>query len=521
MSKSFRLVSMIVMMVMLFAMAAGCAPAAPAAETVTEAPPPEKKTFVFGRYMDAVNPDPVMNDANADIWYMQQYYSGLMRFNKDNQVEPDLAARYEVSEDQLTWTYYLRPDLKFADGSPITPEDWLWSLNRARDPNNGIWSFTFEAVEEITADAEKVVFKLMDPYTPFMFSPALFNAVVMPQKLVEAAGGWEPFMEKPIGAGPYIMKEWKRGESMLLVKNPYYWDATNINLDEILVKTIPDDNTRIISLQAGEVDAINYPPFNRIPELRADKNLTVLTFPSTKTGSVTLNIRNEPLSNLKVREALSYAMDRQALIDTINFGVGTVAKTFRPPDSLYFNTNVEGWPFDLEKAKALMAEAGYADGFKVTVQIVTGSESSLQLGTLLKDMWSKINVDLVIEPLESGLWNQYYYDNQFEMQFNYWTDDIPDPSQSVNYSVVYSTAESFHTGFQNDEIDQLASDALKTPDGPEREAMYFRIQEIFNENIPFIPTFHDPLMIVTRSNVQNFYQTPLGTYIWRQLDVVR
>ena len=315
------------------------------------------------------------------------------------------------------------------------------------------------------------------------------------------------------------MKEWKRGESMLLVKNPYYWDAANISMDEILIKTIPDDNTRIIALQAGEVDAINYPPFNRVNELKTDTNLTVLTFPSTYTGSVTLNMRNEPLNDVKVRTALAYAIDRQALIDAINFGVGEVATTFRPRGSLYYNTDLEGWPFDLEKAQALMQEAGYPDGFKITVQIVTGSESSLQLATLIKDMWSKLGVDLVIEPLESGLWNQSYYDNNFELQFNYWTDDIPDPSESVNYSVVYDTAESFHTGFQNDEIDQLAADALRTPDGPEREAMYKRIQEIFNEEVPFIPLYHNPFLVITRSNVQNFYQTPLGTYIWRDLSV--
>ena len=315
------------------------------------------------------------------------------------------------------------------------------------------------------------------------------------------------------------MKEWKRGESMLLVKNPYYWDAANISMDEILIKTIPDDNTRIIALQAGEVDAINYRPFNRVNELKTDPNLTVLTFPSTYTASITLNMRNEPLNDVKVRTALAYAIDRQALIDAINFGVGEVATTFRPRGSLYYNTDLEGWPFDLEKAQALMQEAGYPDGFKITVQIVTGSESSLQLATLIKDMWSKLGVDLVIEPLESGLWNQSYYDNNFELQFNYWTDDIPDPSESVNYSVVYDTAESFHTGFQNDEIDQLAADALKTPDGPEREAMYKRIQEIFNEEVPFIPLYHNPFLVITRSNVQNFYQTPLGTYIWRDLSV--
>ncbi|MCJ7626531.1 MAG: ABC transporter substrate-binding protein [Anaerolineaceae bacterium] len=489
--------------------------AAPAEEEA----PAEKNVFVFGRYGDAIIPDPVMNDANYDIWYMQQYYSGLLRFTPENTVEGDLAESWEISEDSLTYTFYLRPDLKFADGSPITPEDWEWSLKRAANPDNGIWWFTFESVDTIVADEEKVVFTLKEPYTPFIFSVALFNSVVMPMKLVEAAGGWEAFMEKPIGAGPFIMTEWLRGESMQLVKNPYYWDAANVSMDEILLKTILDDNARIIALQAGEVDAINYPPFNRVTDLSADPDLTVLTFPSTYTSFIALNNREAPLDDIKVRQALSYAIDRQALIDTLNFGVGEPATTWRPRGTLYYNYDLEGWPFDVEKAQSLMEEAGYGDGFPLTLEIRTGREADAQKATILKDMWAKIGVDVTIVPLEQGLYSDNYYNNNFQVQITGWTDDIPDPSQGVNYAIVFNTSESYHTGFQSDEVDQLAAEALTTPDGPEREAMYYRLQEIFNENAPFLPLYHEPYLVISRSNVSNFYQTPLGTYIWRDLQV--
>jgi peptide/nickel transport system substrate-binding protein len=483
------------------------------------APQQQEKVFTFGRYQDAVTPDPVMNDSNRDIWYMQQYYSGLLRFTKDMQIEGDLAESWDVSDDGLTYTFHLRPDLKFADGSPITPDDWLWSLNRARNPENGIWWFTLDAVDDMEATEDAVVFHLSEPYVPFIYTPALFNTVVMPKDKVEAAGGWEAFMQSPIGAGPFLMTEWVKGDVMTLEKNPYYWESGKPVVDTIVLKTITDDNARVLALQAGDVDAINFVPPSRVTELDADPNIDVLQFPSTKTTYLTLNDRNAPLDDKRVRQALSMAIDRDALIKTVNFGIGQPATSFRPVGSLYYNDSLEGWPYDPEQAQSLLADAGYADGFDVSIQIIAGNEADLQLATVIKDMWSKIGVNLEIQQLEAGLWTDNYQSNNFEAMINYWTDDIPDPSQETNYAVVYETSQSFHSGFQSDEVDQLAADALKETDPAKRKDMYWRIQEIFNDETPFIPLFHDPLLVGVRSNVKNFTQTPLGTYVWRDLDV--
>jgi len=536
-SPALELMSILLVVAVVVPLLASCGGAAPTA-TPTQPPavqptqsptqpqqptaaPAKEKVFRFGRYMDAVTPDPVMNDANRDIWYMQQYYSGLLRFTPDMQVEGDLAERWEVSPDGLTYTFYLRPGLKFADGSPVTPEDWLWSLNRARDPNNGIWWFTLEAVDSIQADEQKVVFKLKEPYVPFIFSPALFNAVVMPKAKVEAAGGWEKFMQSPIGTGPFVMTKWVKNDEMVLERNPYYWQKGLPVVDKIVLKTIPDDNARVLALQKGDVDAINFVPKNRVAELQADPNIEVLMFPSTMTNYITLNIRNKPLDDKRVRQALSHAIDRNALIKIVNFGIGEPATTFRPRGSLYYNDSLPGWPYDVEKAKALLAEAGYPNGFTITCQIVSGNESDLQIATVVKDMWAKIGVTLNIQQVEPGLWTDNYYKNNFEALINYWTDDIPDPSQETNYAVVFKTAESFHTGFRSDEVDQLAAAALKETNPEKRKQMYWRIQEIFNDETPMLPLWHEPFIVAVRSNVKNFLQTPLGTYVWRTLDVVQ
>ncbi len=544
-----KLVNFMIVLVMVVPLVAGCAPAATATPVVvapTQAPsshrcpgcpthrcpvvqpttapvapttaPAAKKTFVFGRYMDAIDPDPVMNDANADLWYMQQYYSGLTRYKPDNSVEPDMSDKWETSADGLTYTFHLRPDAKFADGSPVTGEDWQWSLDRCRDPNNGIWGFSMDAVDKVEASDTQVVFHLKQPSAFFISATAMFNCVVMPKKLVDAAGGWEKFMEHPIGTGPFIMKEWVKGDHMLLVRNPYYWEKGKPILDEILIKTIPDDNTRILALQKGDVDAINYPPFNRVTDLSKDPNLQILQFASTSTNFLTLNVRNKPLNDAKVRLALSYAIDRNALIKTINFGVGVAATSFRPKGSLYFNDTLPGWPYDIQKAKALLTEAGYPNGFDTSIEIVGGNQTQTQIATLVQAMWAQIGVKLEIKETEQGLWTSNYRAGTFTIQVRSWTDDIPDPSEEVSYAMSSKPIEFMHTGWVSPEADKLAADGMKETDPAKRQQIYFAIQKLFNDNVTFLPMWYEPYLVMARANVVNFEQTPLGIYIWRDLD---
>jgi peptide/nickel transport system substrate-binding protein len=137
-------------------------------------------------------------------------------------------------------------------------------------------------------------------------------------------------------------------------------------------------------------------------------------------------------------------------------------------------------------------------------------------------MWSQIGVKLNVNQLESGLINDNYYNNNFEIQLNGWTDDIPDPSEEITYAMDGTNAsEAFHTGFNNAEANQLIADGVKETDPAKRQAIYFRLQEIFNEEVPSIPTWYEPYLVMTRVNVSNFYQTPLGIYIWRDLTVTR
>jgi peptide/nickel transport system substrate-binding protein len=214
----------------------------------------------IGRQQDSTTLDPIFTIQNADIWVMNNMNSLLVRVNRDaTGVEPDLAESWDISEDGLTYTFHLREGLKFSDGSPLKASDVKFSLERLRDVEGSIMGGMFSVIAGIeTPDDRTVAVTLNQQSAPAMAGFAMFSAAVLPEAAVNAAG--EEFGNNPVGAGAFMLDEWRRGEYLRLVKNPNYWEADRVQLDAIEWIYIPNDNTRILKLQAGEVDAIIFVP---------------------------------------------------------------------------------------------------------------------------------------------------------------------------------------------------------------------------------------------------------------------
>lgn len=240
-------------------------------------------TFRFGRGEDSTNLDPVTNDGNVNIWLFMNIYDQLIRVAPDGiSLEPGLAERWEMSDDGLTYTFYLRPNVLFSDGTPMTSDDVKWSWERAANDPEQRWTFTLTAlkrdaegqVEGISApDDTTVLVELGQPWAPFLSDVAMFNMSVISRAFAEGNEG--RLTQESMGTGPFALGEWRKGESVRLVKNANYWEEDLPLLDEIMVMLVPDDNARILQLQGGELDGMYNVPSSRVPELQLDPNLKV------------------------------------------------------------------------------------------------------------------------------------------------------------------------------------------------------------------------------------------------------
>jgi peptide/nickel transport system substrate-binding protein len=466
----------------------------------------------IARHQDSTTLDPIMTIQNADIWVMNNMNGLLVRVNREaTDVEPDLAERWEISDDGTVYTFHLREGLKFSDGSPLTAKDAKFSLERLRDQEGSVMASMFSIVKSIeTPDDRTVVITLNQPSAPFLASLAMFSAAVLPEKAVTAAG--EEFGNNPVGAGAFMLEEWRRGEVIRLKKNPNYWEAGRVKLDGVEWYFIPNDNTRVLKLQAGEVDAIVFIPFNRVNELSGNPDLQVHLDPSTREDHILINHAHKPLDDVRVRQALYHALDRQAIVDAVTFGHGKVANSFVPAGAMFYNPDNPDYPHDPEKAKALLKEAG-AEGLQLTFLLAAGDSVQDQIGVIVKDQLSKVGVDVQIEKQEEGQQWETTVAGEYDISVNYWTNDIIDPDQKATFSV-YGDDEnrSYYTGYKNPEVSKLIEQGRVELDRTKREEIYRRIQEIAKRDAHWIDLYYSPFRNASRKNVQNFFQNPMGRF---------
>ena len=494
--------------------------------------------MTFGRYADSLFLDPVLNDANLDIWILTNLYDTLLQPTDDGKsVRPGLASAYVVSPDGKTMRLTLRGGIKFADGSPITSADVKFSLDRARNPDNGAWVGLLGSIASVTAGNNLVTLTLKNPDPTLPAALATFNSAIMPQKLFSAAPGTndaekaKAFAEKPIGSGPFVLSEWKRGSYMVLKRNPYYWKKGEDGkalpyLDTLRFEIVPDDNTRILQLQAGQIQGAEFIPLSRVAELKANPKLNMVLFPSTKVNDIILNNRPKlkdgaanPLSDVRVRQALNYAVNRDALIALVTFGTGKPMKSFMSSSTPLFDASQKGYAFDPAKAKSLLDAAGFKNGIDVTAMATSGSADDQALLTALQQMWGAVGVRLKIEQLDAATKTARYRANDFQMRTGAWTDDIADPSEITGYYAVYGDTEAAHTGFKSDAIEKLFVQSQQETSKVKRAGLYRQIQTLYTNASPTVYLFETPYPVALTKNVKGFIQIPLGNNIFERTSI--
>ena len=459
-------------------------------------------TLRFGMYEDAISLDPIIPSDNASIHTILLIFDQLVRTGCSGEsIEPGLAESWTISPDNLTYTFKLRT-AHFSDGKPVTAEDVVFSLNRAAGKESR-WASFYKPIKAVQAlDPQTVKLTLKEPFTPIMANLAMWSASIVPEAIV--AKDPKGFANRPVGSGPFMLKEWRKGEKMIMAKNPHYRQAGKPYLDGVEFSVDPEDNTRMLKLRSGELDIAANVPFNMISTLEKAKRVNIVVNDVLRSDFILLNTTRKPFDDIRVRQALNLAVNKEQIIKTILFGMGKVAKSTLPI-MRYYNHDIAPYTYDPAKAKELLAQAGYPNGFESTMLVVSGEPTASQAAVVIQDSLKKIGVDIKISMLEGGTHWETTKSGNYDMAMSYCTSDTLDPDQIIGFTMLTpGRADSYHTRFKNEEINRLFVEGRTTPDGDQREQIYKKLLAMHYHDAPFIFLYHIPSVYAARDNVQDF-----------------
>ena len=369
-----------------------------------EAPPAwaQGATLTISQPADATTMDPGRSTQVLTVNYFYNLYDSLTRWDRDLKLQPGLATSWK-QVNETTWEFTLRPNVKFHDGSPLRAEDVKAVLDRNLIPGKTIVTAgfaTIEAVQVVNPTTVRIATKKPDPL--LLVRMAQMGAQIYPGRFANDEGVKE-LARKPIGTGAYKFVEWTKDDKLVMEANADWWGWAGKPpvYARVVWKPIPEDFARISALEKGEVDVITNVPPDQLDGIRAGKGTQVLSAPSSRVVIMGINATQPPLSDKRVRQALHYALDLQSIVKNLYAGQGKVFTGGLADTDFGFNKELKPYPHDVERAKKLLAEAGYAKGVDVTLLAGSGTMvNDKQLLEAIADMWSKAGIRGKVEMME-------------------------------------------------------------------------------------------------------------------------
>lgn len=467
----------------------------------SEAGPAYGDILIEGSIGDASNLIAMLANDSASFEVAGLVYNGLVKYDKDLNLVGDLAESWDISEDNLTITFHLRKGVKWQDGVEFTAEDVLFGFKTIIDPNTPTgYAGDFQTVERAEAlDPYTFRVKYKQPFAPGLASWG--SLVVLPKHLLEGNDITKSALARqPMGNGPYRLKEWKTGEKIVLVSNHEYYEGRPY-IDGVIYRIIPDSATMFLELLAGNIDFMGVTPFQYLRQTgtpafkKAYRKYKYLSFSYTYLG---YNLLNPKFRDKRVRQAISYAIDKDEVIEGVLFGLGMVATGPYKPGTWQHNPQIKPYPFDPVKAKALLAEAGWQDrdqdgvleknGEKFEFTIITnqGNNERRKTAEIIQQRLAQVGIQVRIRVLEwAAFINEYIDKKNFEATILGWTIGQDPDLFDVWHSSKTGYKELNFVSYKNDEVDRLIMEGRHTFDQEKRKQAYFRIQEILAEEQPY------------------------------------
>jgi peptide/nickel transport system substrate-binding protein len=507
-----RAFAFLVSLVVLAAAGAAAALAGMSPDSRSAATPKRGGSITIARIEDSQSFDKTNVFQNESIWIAEQINEPLYLAGNDGKtLRPWLATSYTKSADGKTYTFKLRPGVKFSNGKAMTSADVKFSIDDARVQKKG-WGYLDAAIKSIDApDPSTVVFHLKFPWAPFLADIGLFANGIIPKGF----GGESraAFYKHPVGTGPFMWDKRVVGQSVTLKRNPFYWQKGKPYLDSVTWTYVSDQNTRELQLRGGQIQVDEFPPFNSISKLQHTPGVKMSLFPSTRTDYLDINESYAPLADVHVRRAICYAIDRKAIIKSVLFGFGKPANSFLPPQVPFYDPKTPGIQYDLAKAKAELAKSKFKDGFKVELLVGAGAQVENAMGQILQQAFKKIGIDVTFKTQDTSTEFQTIQARKYQLAFSYWTMDIADPDELVTFSIdPAGGAQSFFTGYKNPTAIKLSHQAQREPNAAKRAKLYSQIQRIVAQDAHQGYLYYSPYRWAYTSKLHGFFVQPLGNY---------
>ncbi len=444
--------------------------------------------------------DPHASSAYSSFQILENVLDTLVGIDTKGNLIPQLATSWKSSDAGKTWTFTLRPNVKFSNGRALSADDVAYSLNRLLDPKTASGNaYHLSGVISITAPSKTaVVLKLKEARTNILGdltskSTGIFAKEGVDNKTIGTA---------PIGTGPFKIASYQPGVGVKLVKNPYYWQAGLPYLNGIDIRVIPDEGVRRSSLVSGDVDWVMAVPPQDVPELKKNPKLVIDSVPAFSYWYIGLNLKRKPFDQKAVRQAIAQGVNRDQIVQGAVFGQAVTTQSPIPSNNA-FSQKYTPYTGGLEQAKTLLAKGGVPQGFETSVMVTTQYPESVRIAQILQAQLAPLGIKVNIRTLEWAQWLDEEAKGNFDMFVLSWNAMI-DPSEY--FYAQHRTGQGFNfTGYSNPALDKLLDSARVATSTAQRKSLYARINKLVVDDAPYV-YLYNPYNVNAYAKDVNGYQ---------------
>ncbi|MCZ8515111.1 glutathione ABC transporter substrate-binding protein [Paenibacillus filicis] len=491
---------------------AGCSSQSKSPEDAGQAAEAPKAggTLTIARKADANNLDPqfITNIPSAN-YIFGKVYEGLIKTDKNMEYKPALASEWKQVDD-VTWEFKLRKGVTFHDGTPFNADAVKKTMERALDPKvNSPRASNFDMVKEVKAvDEYTIQFILAYPYAPILSILASNEgSILSPKAMAEQPN---KLSKNPIGTGPFKFQSWTPGQEMVLVKNDSYWGDMP-KVDKVVYKVVPEDTTRIAMVESGEAQIGDQLPVTELNRVQSSSAMTLARAEGLGVEYIGFNVKKKPFDDVRVRQAIAYAIEKDAIIKGVYNSVGSRAVSALSPKMIGFNSSLKDYEYNVNKAKQLLAEAGYPNGFKTSL-VTDDRKERINVAEVIQSQLKGIGIELEVKVMEYGAYLDITGKGEHNMFIGGWGNATGDADYN-QYNVFHSSSQGSKGNlafYVNPEVDKLIEAGRREKDTEKRKAIYAKAQEIELEESPLIPILTVDHVAAAAKNVKGFWLNPVG-----------